>query len=493
MADDFVYVARFRELPWADWPGLFLREWSGGVWGQPLRELRPFAALSLMADARTFGADPLGYRVTNLLLHLLATLLVLRLAWRYTGGRATAAALAGLLFAIHPAHVEAVAWITGRVDLLATAAALLFWLAAEQFSDRGRPAVGGVAVAALFVGVFSKELCLFAPPLLLAAWLLADPRAGRTVWLRRLAILGGAVVVIGTYAVCRRIALPSEGIGYNVWTDVPAWNRQLSYAAWLFPWLPYTTESELSVFPPIGWMHGVWIALAVATFAGLVLAVARRSAGAARLLFFGGFWYFATVSTLTAVVYHSPRHLYFPTVGLALALGLLAARGRVWTIAAALFVVACLGGHAAAARWWIQAGNASRAAVAAIDAGVAKQGPGTVAVVSAAARVGPAWLWPWCSPACMGAPFVTHPPQRVIEHPVNYARSDDWAASRRPFETVAAATALVAVHVDGAGVVRSRELSGPALVERQRAFAALAASGLGPDAWDAWVRSTAQP
>ena len=65
LADDFVYVARFRELPWADWPGLFLREWSGGVWGQPLRELRPFAALSLMADARAFGADPLGYRVTT--------------------------------------------------------------------------------------------------------------------------------------------------------------------------------------------------------------------------------------------------------------------------------------------------------------------------------------------------------------------------------------------------------------------------------------------
>src|SRR5689334_15237070 len=85
IADDFVYIARFRELPWSAWPRLCTHEWSEGVWGQNLRELRPITALSFMGDARLFGGHALGYRLVNLALHLAATFIVLRLAWHYTG------------------------------------------------------------------------------------------------------------------------------------------------------------------------------------------------------------------------------------------------------------------------------------------------------------------------------------------------------------------------------------------------------------------------
>ena len=50
-------------------------------------------------------------------------------------------------------------------DLLATFAALAFWSLAEAWSASGRGWRLGLALGALFVGVFSKELCLFAPPL----------------------------------------------------------------------------------------------------------------------------------------------------------------------------------------------------------------------------------------------------------------------------------------------------------------------------------------
>src|SRR4051812_35774851 len=66
IADDFVYIARFREFPWTSWPRLFTHEWSEGIWGQPLRELRPITALSFMSDARLFAGHALGYRLTNL-------------------------------------------------------------------------------------------------------------------------------------------------------------------------------------------------------------------------------------------------------------------------------------------------------------------------------------------------------------------------------------------------------------------------------------------
>src|SRR5687767_13742931 len=116
LGDDFVYIARFREMPWSEWPTLFVREWSEGVWGQPLKELRPFAALSFMIDARWSGGNALGYRLVNLAWHLIAVTLVVRLALHYSGGNARVAWIAALLFAVHPAHVETVTWITGRPD-----------------------------------------------------------------------------------------------------------------------------------------------------------------------------------------------------------------------------------------------------------------------------------------------------------------------------------------------------------------------------------------
>lgn len=132
-----------------------------------LRELRPFAALSLLRDARMFGGSALGYRLTNLALHLFATFLVLHLAWRYTRASVAGTLVAGLVFAVHPAHAEAVGWITGRVDVQATAAALLFWFVAEVYSQRGHAGQLVLARLAFFIGIFSKELCIFAPLLLL--------------------------------------------------------------------------------------------------------------------------------------------------------------------------------------------------------------------------------------------------------------------------------------------------------------------------------------
>ena len=55
VGDDFAYVWRFSTMNWSDWPRLFLREWSEGIWGGPLRELRPIAALSFIVDGRLYG------------------------------------------------------------------------------------------------------------------------------------------------------------------------------------------------------------------------------------------------------------------------------------------------------------------------------------------------------------------------------------------------------------------------------------------------------
>ena len=69
VGDDFGYVSRFFELPWRKWPSLFAQSWAGDMWGFQLRELRPVTALSFMVEARLWGGNALGFRLTNLALH----------------------------------------------------------------------------------------------------------------------------------------------------------------------------------------------------------------------------------------------------------------------------------------------------------------------------------------------------------------------------------------------------------------------------------------
>jgi hypothetical protein len=492
LADDFVYVARFHGLPWSEWPRLFTHDWSGGVWGQPLRELRPFAALSFMGDARWFGGHALGYRLTNLALHLLATALVVRLAWRYSAGNIAAGLAAGLTFALHPCNAEAVAWITGRVDLQATVAALLFWLGAEIFVTCGGAARLALALTAFFLGVFSKELCLFAPLLLLLIWVLLTPGVSRREWLRRGAVLLGAVVVLAAYAVCRRLAFGHDSIGYNLWTDEPAWHRQASYAGWLVPVLPFMGAAEWRSFPSLAMLHALWLGIAVVVVLGLALARWRGIRWLAAACVFGGIWYFATVFPLTGVVYFSPRHLYFPSVGLALAVGFVCTALRWRSIGIAALIVWLAAAHIAALRPWQKAAAVSREALTALDRELASAGPGAVALTAVPETLGPVWLWAWSSPQCVSAPFLQHPPDGVVERPVNYARSDRWAEERHPVQTVHAAPEAVVLYVDGDGRIACRRVSRAELLAAADRLPA-AGTGLSAETWTDWVRSLAAP
>ena len=83
----------------------------------------PLTWLSLMLDYQIFGLNPSGYHLMNLLFHVLNTILLFLVLHRMTKTLWPSAFLA-CLFAIHPLHVESVAWIAERKDVLST----FFWL-----------------------------------------------------------------------------------------------------------------------------------------------------------------------------------------------------------------------------------------------------------------------------------------------------------------------------------------------------------------------------
>ncbi|HSD72541.1 MAG TPA: hypothetical protein VLE54_07110, partial [Thermoanaerobaculia bacterium] len=84
----------------------------------------PLTWLSHMADVSLFDFDAAGHHATSLLLHALATLLLYRLLRGMTGKTGESAFVAAL-FAVHPAHVESVAWVAERKDVLSA----VFWFA----------------------------------------------------------------------------------------------------------------------------------------------------------------------------------------------------------------------------------------------------------------------------------------------------------------------------------------------------------------------------
>lgn len=129
----------------------------GGHW-------QPLSWMTLGLDYTLWGMNPVGYHLTNVLLHAVNALLVYRLiAALVPGVGARAAAVGALLFAIHPLRVESVAWVTERRDVLSGLFVLLTVLSYVRYArarDAGQP----------WRTSFALSLACFALSLLAKAW-----------------------------------------------------------------------------------------------------------------------------------------------------------------------------------------------------------------------------------------------------------------------------------------------------------------------------------
>jgi hypothetical protein len=332
LGDDFAFVRLYRTLPARVFASLFFSDWSQGIWGQPGRELRPLLALSYWLDFRVWGANALGYRLTNLAWLALALWGLHRLVSASERGRhvPAVASVATLLFAAHPALPGAVDWVAGRSDLLAAAA--VFWslhlLARHLETGRAAPAILGATV--FVAGLFSKEsvavVALLVPGLLALEAARGRVAAGR--WAGVLAPVGLAS------AVWLAIRLRAFGPVGGPVGALRSGEVRFGYYA-----------EQLLLLP-----RAVALLVAVAALAA-VLALARRSARdrAASWLFWGALWPAATLAPAAAATYESPRHVLLAVAGLAVILAKLAAftwermpRARLAVVVAVGLVLATL-------------------------------------------------------------------------------------------------------------------------------------------------------
>jgi tetratricopeptide (TPR) repeat protein len=295
----------------------------------------PLTWISFLIDSEISGVDPGGYHRTNLLLHAANSLLLFLLLLRATGCLRRSWMVA-MLFAVHPLHVESVAWIAERKDVLSTFFALLTLIAYRRYARR--PSIPDyLPVLGLFIlGIMAKPMLVTLPGILLLMdyWPLGrypTEDSGRIAWRKvssaavrllaeKIPLLAVSVAAsVGAYliqaeegAVASTEAIPwslraavavSNYAGYLIKT---VWPVDLSIV-YLYPAAVPVATTVLSV----GF-------LAVATFLFLRLGTTRP------YLPVGWFWYLGTLLPVVGLVVIGPhamadRYTYIPLIGIFLA------------------------------------------------------------------------------------------------------------------------------------------------------------------------------
>lgn len=126
----------------------------------------PLTWLSLMADYNVYGLDPGGYHRTNVLIHIASTLLLFLVLSRMTGAVWKSGFVAAL-FAVHPLHVESVAWIAERKDVLSTFFGLVALYLYAAYVERPRALTYVAMVVAYGLGLLAKPMLVSLPIVML--------------------------------------------------------------------------------------------------------------------------------------------------------------------------------------------------------------------------------------------------------------------------------------------------------------------------------------
>ena len=296
--------------------------WSGIAWAFTsafASNWFPVTWLSHMLDFQLFGADAGWHHLTNVLIHAVGTVLLLALMRRMTG-RLWESAFVAFVFALHPLHVESVAWVSERKDVLFA----FFWFLTTwlylDFLDRRTLGKYLLMVAAFCLGLMSKQMIVTLPftLLLLDAWPLK--RTGwKTLLLEKVPLValsmaasgiaflaqkrGGAVQSLDVIPLASRAA--NAGVSYALYLANFVWPVNLAF------FYPYPTRTA-------GWEVSLAV-LAIAAVSALVLLAYRTRP----YLAVGWFWYLGTLAPVIGLIQvghqaRADRYTYIPLIGISI-------------------------------------------------------------------------------------------------------------------------------------------------------------------------------
>jgi tetratricopeptide (TPR) repeat protein len=318
---------------------------DGALWALTSTEAAnwfPVTRLSHMVDVQLFGMESGWHHLVSVLIHAVASVLLFLVLLRATAARGPSAFVA-FVFALHPLHVESVAWVAERKDVLCA----LFWFLALWAYVRGMHVL---VIVAFVLGLMSKPMIVTLPftLLLLDVWpLKRGLRLREKLPLFALAAAGAVLTFVvqkagGAVRPAAVLGLGNALVSYLVYIAKTVW------------------PAGLAVFYPYPEKLALWlVALAAAALAAISWQVVRLR----RLcpyLAVGWFWFLVTLVPVIGIVQageqaRADRYMYVPMIGLAV---IVAWGGadllRKWPrLRAAVAVGACA---ACAGAAWAQAG-----------------------------------------------------------------------------------------------------------------------------------------
>ncbi len=286
----------------------------------------PLTWISHMFDCQLWGLNPVGHHFTNILLHTTAAILLFLVVREMTGALWRSAFVAAL-FAIHPLHVESVAWVAERKDILSAIFFTLTVWAYVRYVRNPSPLRYGLVVAFYVVGLLCKPMLVTLPFVLLLFdyWPLQRvPRKSEGHSLKRLLLeklplftlsLASCAVTLfaqqGSMQPIAKISLPlrlsNAVVSYVDYLGQMLWPTNLAV---LYPW-------EAVRLGPT--RAGLSIALLAGISTGVLLLRKRR------YLVTGWFWYLIMLVPVIGILQvgnqaRADRYTYLPQIGLYLSL-----------------------------------------------------------------------------------------------------------------------------------------------------------------------------
>lgn len=285
----------------------------GGNW-------HPLTSLSHMLDCTVWGVEPGPMHWENVCWHAVNTALVF-LLWQALAGRLWPAALVALLFGLHPLHVESVAWISERKDVMSTFFWLLGLLSYKRWVSRPSRLRYGLVLASLVLSLMSKPMAVTFPltVLLLDFWPLR--RWQNTPWWNlvreKIPMFGIAAISSVITLIVQRSAGAmqyGEGVGFaeRAGNAVVSCVRYLGGTFW---------PDRLTAFYP---HPGSWPFAVVLGGSGLLAVIsglALWQANRRPWLIFGWLWFLITLVPVLGFVQvgfqaMADRYTYVPLIGI---------------------------------------------------------------------------------------------------------------------------------------------------------------------------------
>jgi len=277
----------------------------------------PVTVLSHAAAVQLFGLESGEHHMINVLLHALAALVLFAALQRATKARWPSAFVAAL-FALHPVHVESVAWLAERKDVLYAFFGFLALYAYVRYAER--PSIHRyIVVAALFaLGLMSKPMLVTFPFLLLLLdyWPLRRARFPRVIWEKLPLLALSAADSVVTFLV--------QGSSGAVQVIPLAFRLRSALVASVVYIGQMFVPVHLAVFYPYRAVP-MWQAALAAVVLLAISTVATLRWRAQPYLATGWFWFLGTLVPVIGIVQvgsqaHADRYTYIPLIGLSIML-----------------------------------------------------------------------------------------------------------------------------------------------------------------------------